>query len=73
MIYEIEHTYAVLPAAPDSKYHIEVNKVSWNDKRGKIDIRRWGNDTREPGKGMTITRDEVLQLAEILQKLANDF
>jgi hypothetical protein len=45
----------------------EVNLVSWNGKNPKIDIRDWAPGREKAGKGVTLTREEAAQLAELLQ------
>lgn len=45
----------------------ELNKISWNDREPKYDIREWNPDHTRMGKGVTLTDDEV----EILRKLLN--
>lgn len=69
MEHMIEEKYASLPESGD-EYHIEINRVSWNNRRGKIEIRRWKNSDGKPGKGLTLTRDELLQLVDILPSVA---
>ncbi|EAE5981103.1 hypothetical protein PV598_000345 [Listeria monocytogenes] len=43
----------------------ELNKVSWNGRLPKYDIRDWSEDHEKMGKGITLTDDE----AEALKKL----
>lgn len=43
----------------------ELNKVSWNDRPPKYDIRDWSEDHEKMGKGITLTDEE----AEVLKKL----
>lgn len=43
----------------------ELNKVSWNGRPPKYDIRDWSEDHEKMGKGITLTDDE----AEALKKL----
>ena len=47
----------------------EVNLVSWNDRPPKYDIRDWSVDGTKMGKGVTLSRDELLALKELLNKL----
>lgn len=44
----------------------EINKVSWNDKEPKIDIRDWSPDHSKIGKGITLTEEEAKKLKELL-------
>lgn len=43
----------------------ELNKVSWNGRPPKYDIRDWSEDHEKMGKGITLTDEE----AETLKKL----
>ena len=44
----------------------EINKVSWNDREPKIDIREWSPDHTKMGKGITLTDEEAQKLKELL-------
>lgn len=37
----------------------EVNLVSWNGAKAKIDIRDWSPEHEKMGKGITLTEDET--------------
>jgi hypothetical protein len=50
----------------------EVNLVSWNGRNPKIDIREWSPGHEKTGKGVTLTREEALSLAELLQIALGD-
>lgn len=43
----------------------ELNKISWNGRPPKYDIRDWSEDHEKMGKGITLTEEE----AEVLKKL----
>ncbi|ENO2340115.1 hypothetical protein ACBA99_001143 [Listeria monocytogenes] len=43
----------------------ELNKISWNGRPPKYDIRDWSEDHEKMGKGNTLTDEE----AEVLKKL----
>ena len=44
----------------------ELNLISWNERDPKYDIRDWDQENEKMGKGVTLSRDELLQLKEIL-------
>jgi len=46
----------------------ELNKVSWNDKPAKYDIREWDPEHEKMGKGITLSDDEFEKLKEALKK-----
>lgn len=47
----------------------EVNVVSWNERKPKIDIRDWDELHEKMGKGITLTKEETIQLKNILDKI----
>lgn len=44
----------------------EVNLVSWNGRTPKLDVRDWAPGHEKMGKGITLTADEAVKLAELL-------
>ena len=47
----------------------ELNLISWNNGIPKYDIRDWAPEHEKMGKGTTLTKEELVQLKEILDKL----
>jgi hypothetical protein len=47
----------------------ELNLVSWNERDPKYDIREWSPDGEKMGKGVTLTREVLLALKELLNTL----
>ena len=47
----------------------ELNLVSWNDKEAKYDLREWDPAHEKMGKGVTLSKDEVMKLREMLNCL----
>lgn len=45
----------------------EVNIVSWNDRKPKLDIRDWDENHEKMVKGVTLTKSEVLELQKLLE------
>lgn len=46
----------------------EVNIVSWNGAKPKLDIREWAPDHEKMGKGVSLSSEEVAILKEILEE-----
>ena len=44
----------------------ELNKVSWNERPAKYDLREWRPDHTRMGKGITLTDEDVEMLRKIL-------
>ena len=47
----------------------EVNLVSWNDRKPKLDIRDWDENHEKMGKGVTLNKGEVEQLKRLLAEI----
>ncbi len=50
----------------------EVNIISWNDKKAKIDVRDWDEKHEKMRKGITGNKSELKQLKEILNQIDID-
>ena len=44
----------------------ELNLISWNERDPKYDIRDWSPDGEKMGKGVTLSKEELLALKELL-------
>lgn len=47
----------------------ELNLISWNDREAKYDIRDWSPERDKMGKGVTLTKQELIELRDLLNKL----
>jgi hypothetical protein len=47
----------------------EVNLISWNGHEPKIDVRDWAPDHSKMSKGLTFTKEELVELTKIAEKL----
>lgn len=66
--YEIIKSIGVLSKSP-SGWAKELNLISWNDREPKYDLRDWSADREKMGKGVTLSRDELLALKELLNSM----
>lgn len=66
--YEIVKKIGVLSKA-SSGWAKELNLVSWNDREPKYDLRDWSADGQKMGKGVTLSKEEVLALKELLNTM----
>lgn len=66
--YEIIQALGVISESP-SGWTKELNLISWNDREPKYDLRDWSPDGEKMGKGVTLTREELLALKELLDHL----
>jgi len=66
--YEILKKIGVLSKA-GSGWVKELNFISWNDREPKYDLRDWSADGQKMGKGVTLSREELLALKELLNSM----
>ena len=50
----------------------EINVMIWNNKKAKVDIREWDDKHEQMGKGITLNKEELKQLKDILSKIDID-
>jgi len=65
--FDIIESIAVL-GTYSSGWTKELNKVSWNGKPAKYDIREWDPAHEKMGKGITLSDEEYEKLKEALAK-----
>jgi hypothetical protein len=46
----------------------ELNLVSWDERPPKYDIRDWSPDHSQMGRGVTLSREELLGLRDLLNQ-----
>ena len=66
--YEILKKIGVLSKA-GSGWTKELNLISWNDRDPKYDLRDWAPDREKMGKGVTLSKEELLALKELLNTI----
>jgi hypothetical protein len=66
--YEIIKNIGVLSKSA-SGWAKELNLISWNDREPKYDLRDWSADHEKMGKGVTLTREELSALRELLNTM----
>jgi hypothetical protein len=47
----------------------ELNLISWNERAPKYDLREWSPDDSTMGKGVTLTKEELVALRDLLNQL----
>ena len=68
---EIVRPIAVL-SENERGYTKEINLVSWNGGEPKYDIRNWHPGRVRSGKGIALTRDEIMNLMEAMREVFGD-
>jgi len=52
-----------------SGWEKQLNLISWNERDPKYDIRDWAPEGEKMGKGVTLSKEELLALKELLNKI----
>lgn len=65
--YEIINQIGVISTSA-SGWNTELNRISWNGNEPKYDLRSWSPDHSKMGKGITLSEEELIALAELLAK-----
>lgn len=63
--YEIKKSIGVIGEGTKG-WKKEVNLVSWNERKPKLDIRDWDENHEKMGRGITLSRSEVEELKKLL-------
>ena len=66
--FEIIKKIGVLSATA-SGWEKQLNLMRWNDRDPKYDIREWSPDGEKMGKGVTLSKEELLALKELLNRI----
>ncbi|MGH4138803.1 YdbC family protein [Clostridium sp.] len=66
--YEIEKNLGALSEVGKS-WRKELNLISWNDKEAKYDIRDWSPEHEKMGKGVTLSKKELIKLKSLLNEM----
>lgn len=66
--FEIKETVGVI-AESAKGWKKELNLISWNGKEAKYDLREWAPKHEKMGKGVTLTKDELKLLKELLNSM----
>ena len=66
--YEVVQRVAVLSQRPRG-WERQLNLISWNDGEPKYDIRDWSPDGSKMGKGISMTKEDLIALKGILDDM----
>ena len=65
--YEVINSIGIISTTA-SGWNLELNRVSWNGKEPKYDLRSWSPDHKKMGKGVTLSEEELISLDTLLIK-----
>jgi hypothetical protein len=66
--YEIKETHGCLSESTKG-WTKELRSISWNNREPKYDIREWSPNDGKMGKGVTLSKEELKSLRDILNKM----
>lgn len=66
--YDIEKEIKVLSTGTKG-WSKEINIISWNNRDAKYDIRDWDPNHEKMGKGVTLSKEEIIALRDALNDL----
>ena len=66
--YEIVRRFGELSVSKTG-WSKQLNLIRWNDREAKYDLRDWAPDGEKMGKGVTLTKDELIALRDLLNSL----
>ncbi|MGG3943965.1 PC4/YdbC family ssDNA-binding protein [Peribacillus psychrosaccharolyticus] len=66
--FEIIEKVAVLSESTKG-WKKELNLISWNGREPKYDLREWAPDHEKMGKGITLSKEEIIELKKGLNNL----
>lgn len=50
-------------------YHLELNLIKWGGNTPKYDLRRWNSDRSRMAKGITLSKEELVLLRDVLTNI----
>jgi hypothetical protein len=68
LIFEVKRNVGIIGEGTKG-WKKEVNIVSWNQRKPKLDIRDWNETHEKMGRGITLSRGEVIKLKELLDEV----
>ena len=69
--YQVVETYGSLSES-NKGWKKEIKLISWNQKEAKYDIREWSPDGEKMGKGVTLSKEEIVRVRDLLKQINLD-
>jgi hypothetical protein len=66
--YEIKEKLGILSNSSKG-WAKELNLISWNEREPKYDIRDWDTGNEKMGKGVTLSKEELKALRDLLNDM----
>lgn len=68
--FEIMETIGVISESAKG-WQKELNLISWNGREPKYDIRDWAPNHEKMGKGITLSKEELVNLQTLISNITN--
>lgn len=66
--YEIQEMIGLLSEGANG-WSKELNIISWNGREPKYDLRDWAPEHEKMGKGITLSKEELNKLRDLLNQM----
>ena len=66
--FEIIEKIGVLSKS-DKGWEKQLNLISWNEREPKYDLRDWSPDGKKMSKGITLSKEELSALKDLLNEI----
>lgn len=66
--YDVKEKHGVLSESAKG-WTKELRSISWNGREPKFDLREWAPEDESMGKGVTLSKEELKKLKEILNSI----
>ena len=70
--FEIKEYLGALTDVNDNGWRRELNLVSWNGGTPKLDIREWSADHTRMSRGLTLTEEQGIRVAQLIAQRARE-
>ena len=67
--YDVTERIAIISQSADGGNTLELNRISYNGRPAKLDLRRWSHEPGEEPrmhKGITLTDEEAAELGNVI-------
>lgn len=65
--YEIVESFGTI--SEEGSYSTQLNLISYNNREPKYDLRKWDVENDKMSKGITLTKEELIALRDLLNTL----
>lgn len=72
IVFEITEHIGIIGKNNSSGWKRELNLVSWNGNPAKYDMRDWDEEHKMMSRGITLTKEEVKILFDLLRESFNE-